>query len=119
MSSFSFGRGPVSTPMTAATGMGPMTFMNRPPAQFSSHTTTPQPSQPASFATHPFQYMQECLDPRSANYRFRVGPSAACVKSSNSPIICSSSSIMLYLEESSQTRKAVHTTSQTVCGHKS
>jgi hypothetical protein len=26
----------------------------------------------ASFSTHPFQYIQECLDPNSPNYRFRV-----------------------------------------------
>ncbi len=26
---------------------------------------------PSSFATHPFQFIQECLDPASENYRFR------------------------------------------------
>lgn len=25
-----------------------------------------------SFSTHPFQYIQQCLDPASPNYRFRV-----------------------------------------------
>lgn len=27
---------------------------------------------PTLFSTHPFQYIQECLDAKSANYRFRV-----------------------------------------------
>lgn len=29
---------------------------------------------PATFSSHPFQYIQECLDPGSPNFRFRVSP---------------------------------------------
>lgn len=31
-----------------------------------------QPTLPSNFATHPFQYIQECFQPTSANYRFRT-----------------------------------------------
>lgn len=31
-----------------------------------------QPTPPSNFATHPFQYIQECFQPTSANYRFRT-----------------------------------------------
>lgn len=32
----------------------------------------------ASFSTHPFQYIQQCLDPASPNYRFRVSVARGC-----------------------------------------
>ncbi|PJF19002.1 hypothetical protein PSACC_01185 [Paramicrosporidium saccamoebae] len=41
----------------------PAPAMNIPQAPTTSST---------SFSTHPFQYIQECLDPNSPNYRFRV-----------------------------------------------
>ena len=41
-------------------------------SQPSNSFYTQQQPIPASFNTHPFQYIQECLDPQSTNYRFRV-----------------------------------------------
>ena len=57
------GTGAYTVPGTGALGG------QAPPSGF---LTTPAAGPAASFSTHPFEYIRECLDPASPNYRFRV-----------------------------------------------
>jgi hypothetical protein len=48
------------------TTFAPTTFASSSPFQQQQQTTVTSPS------TYPFQYLQQCFDPNSVNYRFRV-----------------------------------------------
>lgn len=89
---FSFGQKPLTTaaptssliqgstqPATSAfgTSTAPLTFGAKPiSAGFGVSTTQNQPPPTStlvsSFSSHPFQYIQQCYDTNSLNYRFRV-----------------------------------------------
>jgi len=77
---FTFGQPPVtpSTPGASSNSFGGGAFGLTPAAQPATTQAVPtqavvQASAPvSSFSAHPFQYIQQCYDPSSLNYRFRT-----------------------------------------------